>query len=470
MTAMTRAMGPEQHRRGRRGAVVSGAFACALVLVAAACTPIWTTYHKDAGRSGSDLSAPDIVPVQNQWTSPTLDGLVYAEPLVYNNRVYVVTEHDTAYALDESTGKILWHTNVGSPVAANTVTCPLDIDPLGITGTPVIDPATSNIFFVAELANPVRHELFGLNLTTGAINVDVSGDLPGGNAEMDHNRPALALSNGRVYWAYGGTDCGKYHGQVLSTKTDGSDPLIYVVPSKNRGSIWGPSGPAIDPNGNVWVATGDNDGATTPDHSTSVIELSPTLTELGYFTPSDWASLNTSGLEIGSAGPTMLPNGFVFQMGKNAVGYILRQSAPGGIGGAVTQLGVNGCKAEGGNSTSPGWVYPGCLSGPVGLKVDTSVDPPTLTHAWTPTLPSSVYGPSVYGGNTLWVVGFSTGILVALDPTTGAIRQQLSIGHAHNFTTPTIAGNQVIVATDYTVQAFEHVPAATTMGASLSMK
>jgi outer membrane protein assembly factor BamB len=441
--------------------VCGGALALLLVLMAAACGPLWTTYHKDPGRSGSDPSAPDIVPVQNQWTSPTLDGLVYAEPLVYQNRVYVVTENDTAYALDESTGKVLWQKHVGSPVAANTVTCPLNIDPLGITGTPAIDPATNNIFFVAELATPVRHELFGLNVATGAINVDVSGDLPGGNAEMDHERPALALSNGRVYWAYGGTDCGQYHGQVLSTKTDGSGPLIYVVPSKNRGSIWGPSGPAIDPNGNVWVATGDGNQTTTFDHTTSVIELSPTLTELGYFEPSNWSALNQSGNEIGSAGPTILPNGFVFQMGKNGVGYILQQSDPGGKGGDVTELSVANCKAEGGNSTSPGWVYTGCLQQPRGLKLDTSVDPPTLTLGWTPSLPNSTYGPPVYGGNTLWVMGFATGQLFALNPKTGAIRQSLTIGHAHNFTTPTIAGNQLIVATDYTVQAFEHVPDAT---------
>src|SRR5438874_5212128 len=34
-----------------------------LAIVAAACVPSWTTYHREPGRSGSGTSAPDIVPV-----------------------------------------------------------------------------------------------------------------------------------------------------------------------------------------------------------------------------------------------------------------------------------------------------------------------------------------------------------------------------------------------------------------------
>jgi outer membrane protein assembly factor BamB len=151
-------------------------------------------------------------------------------------------------------------------------------------------------------------------------------------------------------------------------------------------------------------------------------------------------------------------------MGKNGVAYIFKQSDPGGIGGDVTQLNV-GCNSSGGNSTSPGMVYTSCLDGPRGLALDTSVSPPTLTTKWhvTPTLPTNTpYGPPIAGQNTVWFVGFATGMLYAVSPSTGVIRQSLSIGHAHNFTTPTLAGDQLIVATDYHVQAFRHVADSTT--------
>ncbi len=348
------------------------------VVLGAGCGPTWAQYHFDQGHTGAVTAAPDIVPVARSWMSPTLDGSVYAEPLVYNNRVYVATENDTVYALSLSTGAVVWSQHLGSPVAANTVPCPLDIDPLGITGTPVIDPTSNTIYVVAELAGPVRHQFVGLDTGSGAIKVNVSADPPGVDNLMDHERPALALGNGRVYWGYGGSDCGQYHGKVVSVKTDGSEPLVYTVPSINRGSIWAPAGPAIDPDGNVWVATGDGTSTTTYDYTTSVLKLSPTLDLLGYWAPKGWASLNQHGIEIGSTGPVILPDGYVFQAGKGGLAFILRQSAPGGIGGQVTSLSLS-CNSTGGNATSPGMVYVECLDGTRGLTLGSK---PSLSLAW----------------------------------------------------------------------------------------
>src|SRR5262249_7499165 len=142
------------------------------VLVSAGCGPMWLMYHNDPGRSGSAPSAPDIVPVARSWTSPTLDGLVYGEPLVYNNRVYVATENDAVSALDLGSGAVVWSHNLGAPVSAATVPCPLNVDPLGITGTPVIDQTTNTIFVVAEVAGPVHHQFVSLDTDTGAIKVN----------------------------------------------------------------------------------------------------------------------------------------------------------------------------------------------------------------------------------------------------------------------------------------------------------
>lgn len=432
------------HRRG-----VWVALALAVSLGAAACTPDWTTYHQDNTRSGADLSAPDITPAKIAWTSPWVDGFVFAQPLVYNNRVYVATEHNTIYALDLATGAVVWSNHLTEPLnqAAANLPCRLNIDPVGITGTPVIDPATNIIYAVIQTGPPQGHALVGLDTETGAGRVLASADPPGANTATQFNRPALALANGRVSWAYGGADCGTYHGTVVSTLTDGSSPVTYTVPSTNRGSFWGTSGPAVDGNGNVWVTSGDGKETTTFDHTSTLIKLSPTLQELGYFTPSNWAQINASGLDLGSAGPLLLPNNLVFQAGKNKVAYLVDQSNPGGNGGQLASLPIN-CLSWGGDATSPGVVYVPCNDGMLAVAVDSG---PSLRLLWKG--PSATIGTPADGGNTVWNIDYDAGVLYALNPTDGKVKQSITVGRARHFTTPVVYGDTVIVATDHNIQA-----------------
>ena len=133
----------------------------------------WTTYHQNNSRTGYVADTPDPQKLTRAW-SRTLDGAVYAEPLVVGGRVIVATEGDSFYAFDRQSGKQLWRTHVGTPVPQSTLPCG-DIDPLGITGTPVYDPATGLVFAVAEVSGPA-HMLFGLDLTTGAVKIHRSAD------------------------------------------------------------------------------------------------------------------------------------------------------------------------------------------------------------------------------------------------------------------------------------------------------
>ena len=160
----------------------------------------------------------------------------------------------------------------------------------------MIDPVSNVIFVVTETGPPINHALIGLDATTGSPRVLAQGDPWPVIPATHQQRAALTLANGRVYWAYGGLagDCSDYHGTVLSVRTDGTDPLEYVVPTHNHGAIWAPSGPAVDDAGNIWVASGNGDSATTFDHGNSLIKLSPTLQELGYFVLSNWAACSTS--------------------------------------------------------------------------------------------------------------------------------------------------------------------------------
>lgn len=82
----------------------------------------------------------------------TISGDVYAQPLYIEGGpggraiVIAVTESNNVYALDAVNGTIIWWRNVGPPVPLADLGCPAKFDPMGITGTPVVDLASRALF------------------------------------------------------------------------------------------------------------------------------------------------------------------------------------------------------------------------------------------------------------------------------------------------------------------------------------
>jgi outer membrane protein assembly factor BamB len=420
-------------------------------LAAALLTGCWLTYHLDSSRSGADFLEPALLPPVHQWTSPVLDEFVYAEPLALGNRIYVATENNTLYALDLDDGHVVWQTHVGPPVPRSSLPCG-NIDPLGITGTPVVALDRGLIYAVAELNTPtIHHQLVGFDLRSGAIVVSRSADPAGMVPIAQQQRAALALSKGRVYVSYGGLngDCGAYHGWVVGASTDGSGPLLdYQVPTTREGGIWAPSGPMVDRKGNLFVATGNGESVDVFDHGNAVVKLSPELQELDFFAPVEWAEWNRLDLDLGSTGPVLLPSGLVFQIGKQHIAYLLDANHLGGIGGEVASLDV-GCAAFGGDAVAGNLVYVPCSSGIRAVRI---APDRSMSIAWQG--PAGSAGSPIVAGGAVWVVDYDGGLLYALDPVTGAQRRRMDVGHARHFTSPTTAGGHVIVATDRTVQSF----------------
>ena len=127
----------------------------------------WTTYHGDNARTGDGPSS-NFTSIQLAWKSTRLDGSVYAEPLILGNAVFVATEGDTVYSLDAGTGTVLWQTHLGTPVPGGQLPCG-DINPSGVTGTPVIDASTETLYVVAFVS--LHHVLFALDLRSGACTI-----------------------------------------------------------------------------------------------------------------------------------------------------------------------------------------------------------------------------------------------------------------------------------------------------------
>ena len=430
----------------------------------------WTVYHHDEAGTGVVDSVTAVDTTTRAWTSPTLDGQLYGEPLVSSGRVYVATENDTVYALSSATGAVVWSKHLGSPVPAGSLPCG-DITPtVGITGTPVIDQARDEIFVVAdELVNGNQaHMLVGLDTRSGKAEMTQDVDPPGAYTPALLQRTGLTLDAGQVVFGFGGHtgDCSTYRGRLVAVNETGGKPTYFTVdaaPGESQGAIWmGGAAPAVDSSGHLWVSVG-NGSVTSPTHaydnSDSVLELSSSLRLLQFFAPSTWASNNSHDFDMSTA-PVLLSDGQVVLTGKSRIVYLLNGAHLGGIGGQQAALGpVGSDDIDGGAAVVGTTVYLPCLSGI--LAVQAASSPPALRLLWNS---GTAGGPPIVVAGLVWTIG-QNGTLYALDPSTGAVRQQATIGvPANHFPTPSV-GDGLLLA-----PAAEQVVAFTASSLRLSRK
>jgi hypothetical protein len=323
------------------------------------------TQHNDVSRTGLNPSETLLTPANvnsNQFAklfSQTVDGFVVAQPLYYpsvsipsqgtHNVVYVVTQNDSVFAFDADSNQgadalPLWSVSLLSPSGATAVPVidqgcgggnVTQFTQVGIMGTPVIDPSTGTIYLVAKTVyqGAQTFYLHALDITTGdekfggptEISASVVG--MGGTVEFtakyQSQRPGLLLSNGVVYMAFGSIGCDLYaHGWVMAYNASNVTQQLGVfistpdsLASNEEGSIWqGGSGLAADSTGNVYAMTanGDFDVATGgSDYGDTFVKLSlgsSGLNLIDYFTPYNQQIMRNQDLDLGSAGPLMLPS------------------------------------------------------------------------------------------------------------------------------------------------------------------
>jgi outer membrane protein assembly factor BamB len=428
-------------------------------------TTLWPTYHLDPGRGGDDTNEPSFAVMTSAWTSGSLDGAVYAEPLIDGNSLIVATENDSVYAFDTSTGSPLWHTSVGTPRTSNFL-CG-DINPLGITGTPVID--AGYLYVLAETqrnATSYAFRLVKLRLTTGHVvyskNVTPTGMVAGTQQE----RSALNISNGNVVITWGGLDgdCGSYHGYVetVAESTGAVQSQWHDTPQGNEGGIWGTSGPAVDASGNIYVSTGNGSSSTITnyDYGDSVLKFTPALALSSYFAPGppqSWASLNASDQDLGSLGPSLLPGGLLFAIGKGGRGYLLNQSQlpsnanPGGGENFSARLCHRGSSgAFSGLAVAGNVVLVPCTDGIAAVNIDSST---AFHRTWYSTAGSSA--PIVAGGLVWSLSMFGGSTLFGLSPSTGKTAVQLTLpASTEHFATPTSGDGMLFVGAGNIIAAF----------------
>jgi len=434
----------------------------------AVVTPTWTTYHLNNARDANDATEGSVNSITPAWTatltggSTSLDGAVFASPLVYGSSVYVATENNTVYAFDTTTGAEQWSVHMGAPEPGGDLPCG-NIDPVGVTGTPVIDPAADGgngmLFMVGMTAQtvntPTHYRLFGTDLVTHAVVVDAVVDA--GDVRVQGQRGALAISGGYVYVPYGGRagDCSDniapfspYYGIVQAAReSDGVGVYGFQTPGTTQAGIWAPGGESIDGSGNVYVATGNGSGPATE----SVFKLSPALGVLNQWIAPNQASLDSTDTDVGSISPALVGGGDVYQNGKYGHGFLLSPSlsqltaSP----GLVDCGGVTSDASFGATAYAAPYIYVPCTNGLFAVQQSGS----TITNSWH--MLSSFVGPPIVAGGNVWTMSGSS--LYGFNVTTGQQIANVGVGSFSHFQSPAAGGGKIFVAGDNFLKAFTFV-------------
>jgi hypothetical protein len=338
-----------------------------LVLGGGAVAQSVTTYHGSPDRSGNFV-APGLTWERarrvglDRGFAPRFAGHLYAQPLYWqpsdpgSAELIIATESNTVEAIEARTGRAIWTRELGRPAALAGQPCG-NIDPLGITGTPVIDAAAQTLYLDAIAAGDAgpRHLVFALSLRDGATlpgwPVDVAAALAARgehfNAAYQNQRGALAISGGRVFIPYGGHfgDCGDYRGWVLGIGLGNPRDLVSWHTGARGGGIWAPAGIASDGHW-LFFATGNTFGARRWNDGEAVFRTLPDLkvSELArdFFAPADWRALDARDADLGGVSPLPLrvptsggSQALVLALGKDGRAYLLNADNLGGIGGAL---------------------------------------------------------------------------------------------------------------------------------------
>lgn len=335
---------------------------CAALLFTVPALAQVTTSQYDNFRTGATLHEKILTP-QNvnsrqfgKLGAFKVDGAVYAQPLFLfsvpipgkgtHDVLFVATEHDSVYAFDANGpgDAPLWRVSLlekarhEEVVNEDEVACPFIRPEVGITSTPVIDLRTGTLYVLAR--SMVRHKvgddeyvqrLHALAITTGAEKFGgpklITASVPGKGAGADKGqvafdplrenpRAALTLANHNVYLAWASScDVDPYHGWVMSydAQTLAQKAVLNVNPDGSEAGIWlADTGPAADADGNLYVPTGNGTfdaGNGGRDYGDSVLKLDgSTLAIRDYFTPHDQERISHDDNDIGSSGPTLLPD------------------------------------------------------------------------------------------------------------------------------------------------------------------
>jgi hypothetical protein len=362
------------------------------------------TYHNDLARDGVNAQEFALAPgavnsaAFGKLFSCAVDGAAYTQPLwvparsvggTVRNVILVATQHDSVYAFDADAApcRQLWKADIidtahggsageGPVPSADVGNGFKDIQPeIGVTGTPVIDPASGTLYVVSKSEGPpgtFHQRLHALDLASGGEKfsgpVTISATVPGTgdgssggnvafNPQTEHQRSAVSVSGGVVFIAWAShEDKDPYHGWIIGYNASTLARVAVFNASANgsRSGIWMAGGaPAFDSAGNLYASTGNGtfDGDSTPgnDFGDTVLKIgtSAGLTVTDWFTPYNQDLLDNRDLDLGSSGVVVLPDQasspvhLLLASGKQGQFYLLNRDDMGSFCGSTCTSDTN---------------------------------------------------------------------------------------------------------------------------------
>lgn len=448
-----------------------------------------------------------------------VDGPTWGQPLIalnVNGRdlALVCTMHDSCYAFDANLpgSSPVWQTlafatpRSGTPSNGGNL---LYGEAVGCLATPVADLFHQWMYALCANSTPAW-VLYRLDLRTGAIlgQTTVTGQVPGSGDPQAADlvsggmltfypaftlgRPGLVLANGNVYVSFGSyEDVHPYHGWIFGYNAQTFAPvgLLCTTPNGYGGSIWQSGGaPAVDPQGNLYLATGNGDYDGVANFGNSLLKLSATLQVLDWYTPSNWSFLEANDLDISSGRPVLVPGaGLVVVGAKDYTVYSMPTSCLGHLGGGVCP--VQSFKTNPGAGSVVDGIYQGSLYANGALYFPSVAGPiyrvPLNGSQWNPPVAGTVNyafpGATLSGSSNgqqnglLWAMTAAgsaesspqAGTLRAIDPVTlGELWNSGTgpdaLGTLAKFSRPAIANGRLYVPTlDNKVQVYGLVTTVT---------
>ncbi|KAN0063950.1 hypothetical protein ACQY0O_003556 [Thecaphora frezii] len=368
-------------------------------------------------------------------------GQFLAQPITYtppgqSQSVIVASETNKVYILDATIGSVRKQRTLGLPVSSVDVQCP-DVAPwLGVTGTPVLDPASQTLYFWSKqyaegttsgLGN-ARYKFYGVDPVTLEDKFkpfDMEG-IYASNRPSQYfeggkvlQRTGLLLSNGIVYAGFGGhCDNFNYTGWIVGMDAKSGEYVTsFSTQSGPFGTIgsgvWQAGGGLASDGTNMWFVTGNGWGqelAALPRIGRNVpgalpmavvkMPLTRNLSATDFFIPADYKAIDAADQDFGSSGVALLPTGFgaggigrlAIANGKNSKAYIMNADNLGGyktgIGGGdgnlqTIPLGGQSFSTAGGYPLEGGFLYISATGSPtLALRFGTDANGfPTFAQA-----------------------------------------------------------------------------------------
>lgn len=375
---------PVEHHRGRRtgrrallALVTAVGVVVGSVVGALPAAADNTTVSYDNERTGWDPNQPGLGPSDvaaadfGQLFATQLDGQIYAQPVIARSTLLAVTENNKAYGLDPKSGAIRWTRDVGRPWPASAIGCGDLVPNIGITATPVVDPATGTAYFTSKVddgptVDQPNWYMHGVDITTGKERAGFPTRIAGSptnnpgntfNAKTAMQRPGLLLLDGVVYASFAShCDYGAYVGYVIGfDATSGRQTTMWATEtgsSTDGAGIWHSGGGLVsDGSGRIFFTTG-NGVSPAPGPGTSppgtlgesVVRLQVnsdrSLVSKDFFSPVNNTNLDRDDVDFGSGSPMAVPDGFgttknphlMVQVGKDGRVFLLDRDNLGGMG------------------------------------------------------------------------------------------------------------------------------------------